>query len=137
MPGTHNADVSWLGIDLGTQGVRAVLVDGGGAVLGSGAAPLHRDLRDGDRHEQDPQEWWSATCTATRAAMAGRAGRPVGAVAIDSTSGTLVVQDADGRPAGPALMYDDRRAAAETARVQDAGAALWSALGYRMQASWA
>uniref|UniRef100_UPI001C5DAB3F FGGY-family carbohydrate kinase n=1 Tax=Pseudonocardia nigra TaxID=1921578 RepID=UPI001C5DAB3F len=42
-----------------------------------------------------------------------------------------------GRPAGPALMYDDRRAAAETARVQDAGAALWSALGYRMQASWA
>ena len=30
----------WVGVDLGTQGVRAVLVDGAGAVLGSGSAPL-------------------------------------------------------------------------------------------------
>jgi sugar (pentulose or hexulose) kinase len=138
VPGPEPVDGPlWLGVDLGTQGVRAVLVDGGGAVLGSGTAPLHRDVRVGERHEQDPAEWWSATCAATRAALAGRAGRPVGAVSIDSTSGTLVVQDADGRPAGPGLMYDDRRASAGTDRVQDAGADLWSALGYRMQPSWA
>jgi sugar (pentulose or hexulose) kinase len=113
-----------------------VLVDGAGAVAGSGAAPLHHDVRAGDRHEQDPDEWWSATCAATRAALAG-GGRAIGAVSIDSTSGTLVVQDAAARPVGPALMYDDRRAAAQTARVQEAGAELWTALGYRMQASWA
>jgi D-ribulokinase len=127
----------WLGVDLGTQGVRAVLVDGSGALVGSGAAPLRRDVRDGDRHEQDPGEWWSATCAATREALAARDGRPLGAVSIDSTSGTLVVQDGKGRPAGPALMYDDRRAATEAARVQDVGAGLWTTLGYRMQASWA
>jgi D-ribulokinase len=127
----------WMGIDLGTQGVRAVLVDGAGAVLGSGSAPLGSDVRGGARHEQDPGDWWRATCLATRAALAGRGERPVGGVSIDSTSGTLVVQDARGNPTGPALMYDDRRAAAEAVRVQDEGAELWTALGYRMQASWA
>jgi sugar (pentulose or hexulose) kinase len=127
----------WVGIDLGTQGVRAVLVDGAGAVLGGGSAPLESDARTDERHEQDPADWWRATCIATRAALAGRGDRPVGGVSIDSTSGTLVVQDAHGNAAGPALMYDDRRAAAEAVRVQDEGAELWTALGYRMQASWA
>jgi D-ribulokinase len=127
----------WVGVDLGTQGVRAVLVDGAGAVLGSGSAPLSSDVRAGERHEQEPADWWRATCIATRAALAGRGGRPVGGVSIDSTSGTLVVQDAQGHAAGPALMYDDRRAAVEAVRVQDEGAELWTALGYRMQASWA
>ena len=138
MPDPEPVDAPlWLGIDLGTQGVRAVLVDGAGTVLGSGSAPLERDVRDGDRHEQDPAEWWRAACAATRAALAARGDRPVGGVSIDSTSGTLVVQDAQGRAAGPALMYDDRRAAAEAVRVQDEGAELWTTLGYRIQASWA
>lgn len=127
---------AYVGVDLGTQGVRAVLVAPDGQVLGSGSAPLRSDVRDGDLHEQDPREWWSATCTATRAALAGHAG-PVGAVSIDSTSGTFVVQDDEGLPVGPGVMYDDRRGAAEAERVQEAGAALWDALGYRMQASWA
>ena len=125
-----------LGVDLGTQGVRAVLVADDGTVLGSGSAPLRDDVRDGARHEQDPDEWWSATCAATSAALAGHDG-PVGAVSIDSTSGTFVVQDASGRAAGPGVMYDDRRGAAEAERVQEEGSALWDALGYRMQASWA
>ncbi|MGH3588308.1 MAG: FGGY family carbohydrate kinase, partial [Pseudonocardia sp.] len=94
MPGPEPADAPlWLGVDLGTQGVRAVLVDAAGRVLGSGSAPLRHDLRDGARHEQDPSEWWDATCAATRGALADRGGRPVGGMSIDSTSGTLVVQD--------------------------------------------
>lgn len=144
MPGTAHVHrtvddgaTGWLGVDLGTQGVRALLVDATGGVLGTGSAPLRRDRRDGDRHEQDPEEWWTATCAATRAALDGNAGRAIGAVSLASTSGTLVVQSAAGTPAGPGLMYDDRRAHAEAVRVQRTGAALWTALGYRVQASWA
>ncbi|MEU0455092.1 hypothetical protein ABZ322_19165 [Streptomyces sp. NPDC006129] len=33
-------DAGWLGIDLGTQSVRALLVTADGTVLGSGSAPL-------------------------------------------------------------------------------------------------
>jgi sugar (pentulose or hexulose) kinase len=112
----------WLGIDLGTQGVRAVLADGSGAVVGSGSVPLRRDVRDGPRHEQDPAEWWTATCAATGAALAGLRGRPLGAVAVDSTSGTIVVQDPRGAAAGPGVMYDDTRGGPAPGRFRVAGA---------------
>lgn len=121
-------DHLWLGCDLGTSGVRAVLVDDRGAVVGQGGSPLH---------QQSPQEWWSALCQATRAATNDLRGRTIGAMAVDGTSGTLLVQGADGVSRGPTLMYDDARAAAEAARVQEAGAEVWDKLGYRMQPSWA
>ena len=39
--------MAWLGIDLGTQGVRAVLLDDSGAVLGRGSAALAPGRRSG------------------------------------------------------------------------------------------
>ncbi|MFC4949748.1 FGGY-family carbohydrate kinase [Pseudonocardia sp. GCM10023141] len=126
----------WLGVDVGTQGVRAVLVAADGSLLGSGSAPLTIDVRADGRHEQDPEQWWTATCVALRSATAGASG-PIDGLSIDSTSGTVVVQTAAGLPVGPGLLYDDARGRGELARVQEAGAALWARLGYRMQASWA
>lgn len=131
-------DGLWLGVDVGTQGVRAVLVDGAGTVHGSGAAALPPGTRDGRRHEQDPEDWWRALCSATRQALADLPpGAPLDGLAIDSTSGTLVVQDLDGTARGAALMYDDGRAQDQAGRVQEAGAALWATLGYRIQPAWA
>lgn len=108
---------AWLGIDLGTQSVRALLVTGDGTVLGGGTAPL-TGRRDGARHEQDPGEWWAAVCVASRAALAGRSGTVrIGGLAVCGTSGTVLLTDGSGRPITPALMYDDGRAAGEAARV--------------------
>lgn len=128
------------GIDIGTQGVRASLVSADGVTLGAGEAPITSDLRDGRRHEQDPSEWWRALCAAVHGAL--EQAHPSGdvhvtAVAIDATSGTVLVEHADGSAAGPALMYDDTRAHEFAGRAQDAGAALWSSLGYRIQPAWA
>ncbi len=50
-------------------------------------------------------------------------GAEVRAVAVSATSGTLVLADAAGRPLGPALMYDDRRAADLNSAAQRGGAA--------------
>ena len=61
----------------------------------------------------------------------------VTALALDATSGTVLVEAADGTARGPALMYDDTRAAAQSARAQSAGASLWDQLGYRVQPAWA
>ncbi|MFD4560261.1 FGGY-family carbohydrate kinase [Streptomyces sp. NPDC058469] len=117
---------AWLGIDLGTQSVRALLVTADGTVLGSGTTPL-TGHRDGVRHEQDPGEWWEAVCTASRAAMSGQRSsrvRTIGGLAVCGTSGTVLLTDAEGRPLTPGLMYDDGRAVEEAARVG-------------MQTSWA
>ncbi|MFJ4684919.1 FGGY-family carbohydrate kinase [Streptomyces sp. NPDC088789] len=113
--------VTWLGIDVGTQGVRALLVALDGTVLGEGAAPL-TGRRDGNRHEQDPAHWWRAVCAAARRATEGAA--PVTGVAVCATSGTVLLTDRRGRPTSPALMYDDGRAAAHGARARTAGLAV-------------
>jgi sugar (pentulose or hexulose) kinase len=64
-------------------------------------------------------------------------GFTIGGVAVDGTSGTILLVDRDGRPLTPALMYDDARAVEEVKRVNEAGAAVWAVLGYnRMQAAW-
>lgn len=56
---------------------------------------------------------------------------------MDGTSGTIVLVDRSGKALTAGLMYDDSRAVAESRFVNEAGAALWASLGYRMQPSWA
>ncbi|RIJ76369.1 carbohydrate kinase [Nakamurella silvestris] len=127
----------FLGIDIGTQGVRAVVVTAEGDQVGAGSRPLVPGLRSPGRHEQDPQTWWEALGEATRQALAPVAGRPVSALSLDSTSGTILVQGSDLAARTPGLMYDDARGAEQAVRAQETGRALWDELGYRIQASWA
>src|SRR6185503_12327886 len=130
------ADV-WVGLDLGTQSVRALAVTADGTVAGTGSRPL-RGRRDGPRHEQDPDDWWRAVATACREALRDVDPAAVRGVAVDATSGTVLLVDREGTPLTPGLMYDDTRAAAEVDRVNEVGAAVWRELGYqRMQPAWA
>ncbi|MFI9592311.1 FGGY-family carbohydrate kinase [Nonomuraea sp. NPDC052265] len=127
----------WIGIDLGTQSVRAMAVDADGRVLGAAVRPL-TSHRDGPRHEQDPEQWWRELAAATREALRDVPPGRIEGVAVDATSGTILLTDRDGAPLTPALMYDDRRATAEVDRVNEAGGHVWERLGYRrMQPNWA
>ncbi|MEO3870583.1 FGGY family carbohydrate kinase [Nonomuraea sp. B12E4] len=125
----------WIGIDLGTQSVRALAVSGDGQVLGTASRPL-TSHRDGPRHEQDPEQWWRELAAATREALRDVPPGRIEGVAVAATSGTILLTDAQGRALTPALMYDDRRASAD--RVNEVGAPVWERLGYRrMQPNWA
>lgn len=128
---------SYCGIDVGTQGVRAVVVDDTGRLLGSGTQALRPGRRSAGRHEQQPADWWAALVVAVRAALKAAGDADVVAVALDATSGTLLLEDADGIACGPALMYDDARAVEEAARAARVGGPLWDELGYRLQPTWA
>jgi sugar (pentulose or hexulose) kinase len=121
---------AWLGIDVGTQSVRAAVLDADGRLLGAGAAPLRSARPHPGHHEQDPEDWWAAVGRATREALGrtggrGRAGsrlaagsRPaIAGLAICSTSGTVLLTDDAGRVRSPVLMYDDGRARVEDGRV--------------------
>ncbi|CAA9354131.1 MAG: hypothetical protein AVDCRST_MAG07-3235, partial [uncultured Frankineae bacterium] len=111
-------DGVWVGLDLGTQSVRAVAVTGSGAVLGSGSAPL-TSRRDAGRHEQDPDAWWAGVAAAAGTALRGVRRDRVRGVAVDGTSGTVLLVGADGRQLTPALMYDDDRAAEQAVAVNE------------------
>ena len=130
------ADV-WVGLDLGTQSVRALAVTADGTVAGSGSRKL-TGRRDGPRHEQDPDDWWHAVAAASRDALREVRPAAVRGVAVDATSGTVLLVDPDGTPLTAGLMYDDTRAAAEVDRINEIGGAVWRELGYqRMQPAWA
>ncbi|MGC1648694.1 MAG: FGGY family carbohydrate kinase, partial [Candidatus Sulfotelmatobacter sp.] len=126
----------WLGVDLGTQSVRALAVSASGSVVGQGYHPLTA-RRDGTHHEQDPEEWWRATVSACREAVAGFPGSSIQSLAVDGTSGTILLVDRSGKALTSGLMYDDSRAANESRFVNETGASTWASLGYRMQPSWA
>lgn len=121
------------GVDVATSAARVLCVDAAdGRVVAAGQAQLPRPVRgDSGRSEQDAGAWWPAVAKALRQATAGLPGRgrEVGAVAVSATSGTIVPADRRGRLLGPALMYDDRRAADLNATAQAAAADRWAALG--------
>jgi D-ribulokinase len=126
----------WLGLDIGTQSVRALAVSDTGRVLGKGSHPLVSQ-RDGPRHDQDPEHWWRAVVSACCAALATLPAFAIRGVAVDATSGTILLVDNCGNAITPALMYDDMRAVEEASLVDEVGAATWVSLGYHMQPSWA
>lgn len=136
MSSARQAGDIWLGLDVGTQSVRAIAVSGTGEVLGANSQRL-TSRRDGPRHEQNPEDWWSALVVACRATLANLPAEAIRGVAVDSTSGTILLIDNQGRPLTPGLMHDDNRAIEEAWRVNEIGAEVWKSLGYQMQPSWA
>lgn len=134
-----DADSLWVGLDLGTQSVKAVIATETGKIRASGQHPL-TSTRDAGRHEQNPTEWTDAAAAALAQATSqlstAERGRIAG-VSSCSTSGTVVVLDAHGSPTTPGLMYDDSRGAAFAPALRDAGTERWQKLGIVIQPSWA
>jgi glycerol kinase len=103
-----------LAVDQGTSSTKALVVADGGRVLGEGNAPVHPTAGAQGAVEQDPDELLRSIVEAGRAALAA-AGAPVEAVGIANQGETVLRWDrAGGRPFGPALSWQDRRAATVT-----------------------
>lgn len=109
----------FLGIDIGTSGVKAVVIDPAGAVAGQGTAPLSVQRPQPLWSEQDPEAWWDATCAAVQAIPADvrRTVRGVG-VAGQMHGATLL--GADGRPLRPAMLWNDGRSHEECTELEGA-----------------
>jgi D-ribulokinase len=105
----------FLGIDIGTQGARVVLLDVAGNVLGSQEEAF--SLNEKSREEQSPQEWWQASLRSIKALLQ-QAGSSISladikALSVTSTSGTVIPLDAADDPLYPAIMYSDNRSVAQ------------------------
>lgn len=102
----------FLGIDIGTSGVKAVVIDRDGTIAAQATAALTVQRPHPLWSEQDPDAWWQATDAAVRALPADvrRAVRGVG-IAGQMHGATLL--GADDRPLRPAILWNDGRSFAE------------------------
>jgi xylulokinase len=106
----------WLGIDIGTGGSRALLVDGRGAVrAGYTAAHEEMIMERPLWAEQRPENWWDATVEAIRGvlAKAGVSGKEVKGIGLSGQMHGLVILDEAGAVIRPSLIWCDQRSQAQ------------------------
>jgi xylulokinase len=102
----------WMGIDVGTGGTRALLVDGKGREVAAVTAP-HQDMRMQRPMwaEQEPEDWARAAALAIRGvlAAAGVRGRDVNGIGLSGQMHGLVILDKTGAVIRPSLIWCDQR----------------------------
>ncbi|RKE53791.1 MULTISPECIES: xylulokinase [unclassified Sphingomonas] len=102
----------FLGIDIGTSGVKAVVLDQHGSVVGQGTAALTVQRPHPLWSEQDPDAWWKATIAAVQA-IDPSVRRSVRGVGLAGQMHGATLLDADDRPLRPAILWNDGRCFAE------------------------
>jgi xylulokinase len=109
----------FLGIDIGTSGVKAVVISADGTVVGQGTAALTVSRPHDLWSEQTPEDWWAATEAAVRAIdpAVRRSVRGIG-VAGQMHGATLL--DAADKPLRPAILWNDGRSYAECEEMEAA-----------------
>lgn len=115
----------FIGIDLGTSGVKAVLLDRAGDVRGSASAPLTASRPQPRWSEQAPQDWWQAARSALRALIAEAAGAGIAAASIEAIGLTgqmhgATLLDANGEVLRPAILWNDGRSDVECIELEHA-----------------
>ena len=109
-----------LAIDQGTTSTRAIVFDAGGGVCAAAQRELTQHYPRPGRVEHDPEEIWRATLAVCREAL-DRAG-PVAGVGITNQRETTVVWEREsGEAIHPAIVWQDRRSAAECATLRREG----------------
>jgi sugar (pentulose or hexulose) kinase len=100
----------FVGIDIGTQGARVVVVNAGGELVARAEEAFALD--SGSREEQSPIEWWNVCLKLLRSVVAV-VSEDIKAIAVTSTSGTVIPLNERMEPLHNAIMYSDNRSAEE------------------------
>ena len=113
----------FIGIDLGTSSVKAVLVDRKGEVRASASAALTLSQPQPRWSEQDPAAWWQATLDSVDALLgeAKKLGLAASAIAGIGLSGQMhgaTLLDADDNVLRPAILWNDGRCDIECAELE-------------------
>jgi xylulokinase len=107
----------YLGIDVGTSSVKAVLIDDQGQLFAQGSAPLTVERPQPLWSEQDPDAWWRATVAAVRALPEKGAKRSKVSAFRGRCTAPRCSMLAD-KPLRPAILWNDGRSEAECAELE-------------------
>jgi xylulokinase len=109
----------YLGVDLGTSSVKALLIDERGVIVGEGSASLSLHRPHQLWAEQDPQDWLSAATVAVCGLPAAQRAK-VQAIGLTGQMHGATLLDAADKPLRPAILWNDGRAFAEAAAMEAA-----------------
>ncbi|MEM7693779.1 MAG: xylulokinase [Pseudomonadota bacterium] len=105
----------FLGIDLGTSGVKALVIDEAQAIRAEATAPLTVSRPHPSWSEQGPADWISATTAAIKAVSTNAELSTVRAIGLSGQMHGATVLGADHAPLRPAILWNDTRAGKEAA----------------------
>ena len=103
----------FIAIDCSTTGVKCIVWDAFGSAVSTARASLDLTVPMPGAGEQDPAQWWSATCEAVEGATRGIDPARFGAICVANQRETFACLDADGVAVRPAMLWLDTRAGAE------------------------
>ena len=107
----------YLGIDIGTSSVKAVLMDDQGQLFAQGSAPLTVERPQPLWSEQNPDAWWRATVAAVRA-LPEKGRQAVKGIGLSGQMHGATLLDAADKPLRPAILWNDGRSGAECAELE-------------------
>ena len=111
----------YLGIDVGTSGTKALVVDARGKVLGSATGEHPISSPKPLWSEQNPADWWASTVVAVRAVLKKTKidASQVAGIGLSGQMHGLVITDAAGKPLRPSIIWNDQRTAEEAALIEE------------------
>lgn len=127
-----------LGLDVGTQSLRAAIVDREGRTVAFGVSPIDTTYPRPTWAEQDPYQWWSAARQAVgRALETGNVSRDeIEGIGLDCTACTVLACDIEGRPLRKALLWMDQRAFHEADEISATGDACLRYVSGKVSPEW-
>lgn len=111
----------YLGIDLGTSEVKALVIDENNGVVATHSAPLTIQRPKPHWSEQSPEAWWEATeyLIATLREKCSHHWQAIKAIGLSGQMHGAVLLDAAGEPLRPAILWNDTRCAQECAELEE------------------
>ncbi|RFC63886.1 MULTISPECIES: xylulokinase [Mesorhizobium] len=119
-----------LGIDIGTSGCKALLIDSKGAVLASQTETYGLSQPKPGWTEQDPQLWIDGARKAVAGVLARQPKIEIAAIGLSGQMHGLTPLDADDKVLRPALLWNDQRNGAECAEITERAGGLEGLLAH-------
>lgn len=107
----------YLGLDLGTSSVKAIIMNEQGDVVASHSIPLTLSRPHPQWSEQDPQAWWQATDEAIKQLSRTQPMEQIQAIGLSGQMHGAVLLDAQQNILRPAILWNDGRSVTQCLRL--------------------
>jgi xylulokinase len=110
--------VMYLGVDLGTSGIKVIITDENGHIVDSTSAELAVSRPQPLWSEQNPSDWWQAFCKVMDDLSTRQYLSQVKAIGLSGQMHGATLLDKNAQVIRPAILWNDGRCAAECAELE-------------------